>query len=63
MTVKELRMVDRLIYQQDNCRIFHCSTNEERLDVMDTMTANCLQWLLVVDIHPDKNDYFLIYFL
>jgi hypothetical protein len=63
MTVKELRAFDRLIYQQDNCRIFHCSSYEERLDVVDVMADNCPQWLFIVDIHPEKNDYFLIYFL
>jgi hypothetical protein len=63
MTVKEIRAFDRLIYQTDTCRIFHCNSNEQRLVVMDTTRDNCLQWHCIVDMHPQKYDYFLIYFL
>jgi hypothetical protein len=63
MNVKELRAIDRLIYQQDNCRIFHCNSSDQRIDVLEMMEENCKQWILVVDTHPEKNDYFLIYFL
>lgn len=62
MTVKELRAMDRLVYQNDTCRIFHCNIEELRRDVLDVMEQQP-QWSLVVDNRPDRNDYFLIYFL
>jgi hypothetical protein len=63
MHVKYLRAIDRLIYQSDNARIFHCNSNDQRLDVIAFMVEHCGQWIQIVDVHPDKNDYYLIYFL